>query len=104
MSKLEILQMIGLALIVVGLVIYYVIKAIKNKWVQKLSKTIENAIKEAETKYPEGHGQEKLEIVLEAVKNKCNELGIPYALLYKLIKKLVDKIIANYNIIAKKDK
>jgi hypothetical protein len=102
MNKLEIIQIIALALIILGLTIYYICKAIKNKWIEKLTDTIKKAIQDAETKFPEGHGQEKLELVLEAVRIKCAELGIPYEMLYKLIRKLVNKIIENYNIIAKK--
>lgn len=104
MNKFELFKTIVLAVIVVSLLIYYIIKAIKNKWLQKLTETIEKAIVFAETKFPEGHGQEKLQIVLDAVKEKCIELNIPYSLLYKLIRNLIDKIIENYNIIAKKDK
>ena len=102
MNKLEIIQIVALALIILGLAIYYICKAIKNKWIEKLTDTIKKAIREAETKFPEGHGQEKLELVLEAARIKCAELGIPYEMLYKLICKLVNKIIENHNIIAKK--
>ena len=101
MTMLEIIQLICLAVISLTLVIYFIIKAIKNKWVEKLTSCIEVAIAEAEKKWPEGNGDKKLKYVLNAVKDKCNKLGIPYTLLYKLIKKLVDKIIEHYNVIAK---
>ena len=104
MNKIEIIKTCLLIIIALGIIIYYIIKAIKNKWLQKLTTTIESAIVHAETKFPNGHGEEKLQFVLNTVKEKCNELGIPYSLLYKLIQKLVNTIIANYNIISKKKK
>lgn len=99
MSWKEITEICVLAVIILGLGIYYLVKAIKNKWIEKLTETINNAIAKAEKEYPEGNGAKKKEIVLEAVKAKCEELGIPYSLLYKLISTLIDKIIANYNVV-----
>lgn len=102
MTKLELIEFIVLGIVILSLCAYYIILAIKNKWIRQLIDTIENAIKDAEKQFPEGHGTEKKNIVVKAVIVKCEELGIPYNLLYKLISKLIDKIIANYNIIAKK--
>lgn len=101
MTVLEIIQLVAIGLIVLGILTYLVVKAIKNKWISKLTHCIETSIKEAETQWPEGHGSEKLEYVLGKVKAKCEELGIPYMLLYKLIKALVEKIVSHYNVIAK---
>lgn len=101
MTVLEIIQLIAIGLIVLGFLIHLIVKAIKNKWISKLKNCIETSIKEAETQWPEGHGSEKLEYVLGKVKAKCGELGIPYMLLYKLIKALVEKIVSHYNVIIK---
>ena len=93
------------ALIVLVLTIYYFIKAIKNKWLQQLTQTIHDAIAEAEKKFPEsGSGADKKNYVLEKVITKCSELGIPFTLIYKLVNKLIEDIIANYNVISKSDK
>lgn len=101
MSKLELIQMIILSIIILLLIIYYFIKAIKNKWLGQIINTIEEGIKEAEIKYPNGNGQIKKELVMNKVYLKCEELGIPFKLLYTLISKLIDKIIENYNVIKK---
>lgn len=102
MTTIEIIELIVLIVVVVGLSIYYLVKAIKNGWIKKLTDTIETSIKEAEEKYPEtSSGDKKKEYVIGKVKAKCNELGIPYGLLYSLISKLIDTIISNYNVISK---
>lgn len=101
MNKFELIKTIMLAVIIVVLLIYYIIKAIKNKWLGKIINTIEEGIKEAEIKYPNGNGQIKKELVMNKVYLKCEELGIPFKLLYTLISKLIDKIIDNYNVIKK---
>lgn len=101
MTILEIIEFSVLTVVVLSLSIYYIILAIKNKWLKELTHTIDCAIADAEKKFPAGHGEEKKKIVLDAVIKKCEELGIPYHLLQKLISKLIDKIIANYNIVVK---
>ena len=101
MTVLEIIQLVAIGLIILGILTYLLVKAIKNKWISKLTNCIETSIKEAEIQWSEGHGSEKLEYVLGKVKAKCEELGIPYMLLYKLIKALVEKIVSHYNVIAK---
>ena len=101
MTVLEIIQLVAIGLIVLGVLTYLVVNAIKNKWISKLINCIETSIKEAEIQWPEGHGSEKLEYVLEKVKAKCEELKIPYMLVYKLIKAVIEKIISHYNVIAK---
>ena len=95
------IELILTAVIVVGAVIYYSILAIKNKWISKLYETIKTNIADAEKLYPTGQGNKKKEFVLQAVIEKCKELGIPYDLLKKLISTLIDKIVADYNIIKK---
>ena len=102
MSILEIVELCVLAAIILALIIYYSIKAIKNNWLEKLTEAIEAAIKEAEETYTEeGSGEQKKAFVLQKVQLTCEELGIPYSLLKSLISKFIDKIIANYNVIAK---
>ena len=103
MSKLELIELIVIAVFAVSLAIYYFIKAIKNHWLKQLQETINKAICEAETKGEKDPSFKiiKKDYVVDQVKNKCIELGIPWDLLKKLINKLIDKIIANYNIIKK---
>lgn len=102
MTELEIIELALLAVIIVVLFIYYFVKAIKNKWLTKLLKTIETSIKEAEKKFTEsGSGSKKKEYVINKVKEKCDELGIPYRLFEKLIDITIDKIVKDYNIIIK---
>ena len=63
---------------------------------------VSKAIKEAEKKFPEsGCGDKKKMYVIDAVKAKCKELGIPYDILKKLINVAIDKVVKDYNIIAK---
>lgn len=99
MTTLEIIELIAIAVIALGIGIYYLIMAIKNGWLKKLTATIEEAIRDAEASGKTG--AEKKAYVIEKVREKCIELGIPYDLLKKLISKLIDKIVANYNVIAK---
>lgn len=86
---------------IVCLLIYYLIIAIKNGWMKKLTSILNNAIKEAEEKWPQGHGDEKQAYVLNAIETACSELGIPFSLLRKMICKLINTIIEHYNIVAK---
>ena len=102
---LKIIEWSAMTLVVLVLVIYYLIKAIKNKWLSELTRTINDAIAEAEKKFSEsGSGGKKKNYVLDKIIAKCNELGIPFTLIYKLVNKLIDDIIANYNVISKSDK
>lgn len=102
---LKIVEWSIIGLIVLILVIYYLVKAIKNKWLQQLTQTINDAIAEAEKKFPEsGSGADKKNYVLDKITAKCSELGIPFTLVYKLVNKLIEDVIANYNVISKSDK
>ena len=49
MSPKEIIELVVVAVVVLALVIYYSIKAVKNGWIKKLINTIEKAIKDAGT-------------------------------------------------------
>lgn len=99
MSILEIVELVVIAVVALGLIIYYLIMAIKNNWLKKITDALNVAIKEAEASGKSG--KEKKEYVLAQVEAKCKELGIPYALIKKLISKVIDKIIANYNAVVK---
>lgn len=88
--------------LLVGIVAFLVVLAVKNKWVKEVYSTVVVAIKEAEEKFPEhGSGELKKEYVLNAVEKKCYELNIPYAILKLVITKLIDTIVKHYNVIAK---
>lgn len=101
MSTLEIIELVALIVIAVALLVWFVAKGIKENWFKQIYDTLKQAIKEAEKKYPSGHGKEKLQYVLDEVKKKCDELKIPYMLIYKYIKKVIEQIIADYNVIKK---
>ena len=97
MSKLELIYTIAIAVVVLFLVIYYIIMAIKNGWIKKITDTLNEAIRYAEANIK--GGAEKKKYVLKQVEDKCVELGIPYGLIKNLINQIITKVIANYNII-----
>ena len=89
-------------LLLVVILAFLVVLAVKNKWVKDVYDTLVVAIKEAEEKFKEpGSGALKKEYVLCAVQKKCEELKIPYTILKLVISKLIDTIVRYYNIIAK---
>jgi len=95
MTTLELIELIVLALIVCCLAIYYLVKAIKNHWLSKISSEVFKAMKDAEASSLTGKA--KKEYVLERIEKLCSELGIPYAFIKKLIDKLIEKTIKSYN-------
>lgn len=97
MSKLELIYTIAIGAVVLFLVIYYIIMAIKNDWIKKITDTLNEAIRYAEANIK--GGVEKKKYVLKQVEDKCVELGIPYGLIKNLINQIITKVIANYNII-----
>lgn len=97
----SIIILVCLCVILVGFVGYILFKAIKNKWIGKLLDTLKTAMKDAEIKYPSGHGDEKKKYVLAQIEAKCKELGIPVKMIFTAISKLINTIIENYNIITK---
>lgn len=102
MSVFEIIRLCILGVAIFAFAIAILVVGIKNKWFSKIWDTIKIAIKEAEEKYPEsGSGEQKKAYVLEKVKTKCDELGIPYNFLKKLINLTIDKVIKYYNVISK---
>lgn len=99
MTKLEIIELVIIATAAIALIIWFGFKAIKNKWLGSIIETINNAIKEAEES--KKTGKEKKEYVMQKVKEKCDELKIPYTLIFSLVSKLIDTIIKHYNIMIK---
>lgn len=97
----SIIMLVCLCVILLAFVVYVLFKAIKNKWIGKLFDTLKTAIKEAETKYPSGHGEDKKKYVLARIEEKCKELNIPVGMIFSAISKLINTIVENYNIIAK---
>ena len=57
MTKLELIELVALAIVVIGLTLYYLVLAIKNGWIKKVAKTMNEAIKYAELNI--SGGQEK---------------------------------------------
>ena len=98
MSKLELIYTIALAVVVLVLVVYYLIMAIKNGWINKITATLNEAIKYAEDNIT--GSSKKKEYVMSKVEEKCVELGIPYYLIKNLVSKLINRIIKDHNVIA----
>ena len=101
MSGLELVLLICLCVAALAVGAYIVILVVKNHWTEEIMETVKEAVKKAEEMYPEGHGEEKLQIVLDAVKAKCKELKIPYDLLANIIVKIVKTIVDNHNLFIK---
>lgn len=99
MTKLELIELVALAIVVIGLTLYYLVLAIKNGWIKKVAKTMNEAIKYAELNI--SGGQEKQDYVLKETEKKCEELGIPFTFIRKLAIKVIKKIISDYNVIKK---
>jgi len=99
MTKLELIELVALAIVVIGLTLYYLVLAIKNGWIKKVAKTMNEAIKYAELNI--SGGQEKQDYVLKEIEKKCEELGIPFTFIRKLAVKVIKKIISDYNVIKK---
>lgn len=99
MTTKELIEVIALALFVLIQVIYYSVLAIKNHWVKKIFETMNEAIKYAEINI--SGGEKKFNYVLTKVEGKCEELGIPFVFIRKLVKKLINKTIQDYNVIKK---
>lgn len=99
MSKLELVELLILVIVALVLSIYYIILAIKNGWIKKITLTINESVKYAEENIKGGN--EKKKYVLNQVQRKCDELGIPFTFIRNLVSKIIDKIISNYNIIEK---
>ena len=97
MSKLELIEFIALAAIVfVGLIVLLVL-AIKNGWIKKLTKTLNDAMYYADHNIT--GSAEKKKYVLNKVEEKCIELGIPWFLIYKVVNRLIEKVVKYHNVI-----
>lgn len=99
MTKLEVIELVAIGIAVVAFLVWFIIKTVKNKWLSGIIDTINEAIKEAESSGKSGI--EKKAYVLQKVEQKCNELKVPYKLLFGLISKLIDTTVKHYNVIAK---
>ena len=99
MTTLEIIEFVVICVAFVTLFGIYFYKAIKNKWLGELMNTVEQAMREAEEKWPEGHGDEKREYVLKALEEKCEELHIPYTIMTSLLTKVIAEIVKHWNIL-----
>lgn len=99
MTTLEIIQLV--AIIIAGIIVgvYWAIKAIKNHWFSKIYKAIKDGIVEAEK--TSLRGKDKKEYVLKYVQLVCEEEGIPFKAIKKLVDKAIEKLIEGYNTIAK---
>lgn len=97
MSKIELIYTIAIAIVVLVILIYLIVMAIKNGWIKKVIQTLNNSIKYAENNIK--GNVEKKKYVMDKVEEKCTELGIPWFLIRKPVDKLIDKIISNYNVI-----
>lgn len=100
MTILEIIELVVLATVTLVLIIFYSIKAIKNKWVSKIYSSIKAAIIQAEESNLDGPS--KKQFVLNCIEDLCDEQGIPYLLIRKLIDRTIEKLIEGYNTISKK--
>ena len=59
MEKISsIIMLVCLCVILLAFVVYVIFKAVKNKWLEKLSDTLKTSIREAESQYPSGHGED----------------------------------------------
>lgn len=97
MSKLELIYTIAIAVVALIIVIYLIVMGIKNGWIKKIIQTLNTSIKYAELNIT--GNVEKKNYVMEKVEEKCIELGIPWFLIKNPVSKLIEKIIANYNVI-----
>ena len=99
--NIELIKTIALGVITAVIVIYFIVMAIKNGWIKKITKTMDEAIRYAEDniKGP----TEKRDYVLKKVEDKCIELGIPYFLIKNVVMKLINTIVSHHNIFAHKD-
>ena len=99
MTKLELIELIAIVVLGVGLGIYYIYKAIKNKWLKKITYAIKEGIAEAEK--TKASGNTKKAYVMNHIQLVCDKEGIPFELIKKLVDKTIEKFIEGYNAIVK---
>ena len=100
MSILETVLLIIFAVIFLAILVWFIIKAIKNKWLSQLMEVRNAAIREAEDS--DMKGEDKKKFVLDKIKTKADELKIPYELIKKAVSVAIDLIVADHNIFVKK--
>lgn len=95
--------LITACVLLVVVLVFIIVLVVKNKWVKDIYSTVVTAIADAEKKFTDaGSGELKKQYVLAAVEKKCNELKLPVAILKLIVSKLIDTIVENYNVIAKR--
>lgn len=97
METYNVIKICALLVFITICVCYYVTKAVKNNWVDKIKETLMKACKEAEEQWPEGHGNEKKFYVLNKVESLCDDLDIPFSVIKTAVLKLIEQIVSNYN-------
>lgn len=110
---MEVLNTIYLILLIIetiGGLIYAIVKSVKNgnvkqlvQWITDLTPIVKKSIQEAEDKYNSGEGIDKMTHVLMKVRKACSDLEIDYLKIEEPVKELVDKIIADYNLLEKRN-
>ena len=99
MSKIELIYTIVLVVLAISVAIYYFVLAIKNGWIKQITQTMNSAIRFAEFQEPKWSASKKKAYVLSEVEAKCDQLGIPYTLISKLVNKAIERIVADHNVI-----
>lgn len=99
MSNRDLVELIIYAVVAIFVVGYFVIKAIKNHWIKQLTDTLNEALHYAEENIT--GPSDKKRYVLTKLEEKCIELGIPYGLIRRLLDKLIEKVVAYHNKVAK---
>ena len=99
MSTLELIQLIIISLTALVAVIWFIVKAIKNKWFSKIYKAIKEGVVEAEK--TDLKGKEKLNFALKYVEDFCDKEGIPFSFVKNLVVKAIEKLVEGYNNIKK---
>lgn len=96
MSNLELIYTIAFSVIAATFVLYWIIMAIKNGWIKKITQTLNSAMRYAENNIT--GPSEKKYYVLKQVEAKCEEEGIPFFLIKGLISKVIERIVKDHNV------
>lgn len=101
MSTTEIIELVIITVLGAAILFYWIYVALKNHWLSQIIETVKQAMIEAEEKWPYGHGEEKKQYVLDAIKEKCESLQIPYSLIVTTISKIITEIVSHWNLLKK---
>lgn len=101
MSTTEIVELVIITALGAAILFYWIYVAVKNHWVSQILETVKIAMIEAEERWPQGHGEEKKQYVLDAIKEKCESLQIPYSLIVSTISKIITEIVSHWNLLKK---